>query len=145
MFLPLPVLAHTIVVAPNTAVSTLKQGIDRAINGDTILVKPGIYTSVNTLINKELTILGQNKPVLDARFRDEVVTITSDHVKFDGFVIQNTKTGSMRDYAGIRLSSVEFVTISNNILVNNFFGIYLSNCKHIEVLHNHITGSNNIE
>jgi len=82
---------------------------------------------------------------LDARFQEEVATITSPHVKFDGFVIKNSKTGSMRDYAGIRLSDVEYVTVSNNILVNNFFGIYLSNCKHIQVLHNHLTGSNNAE
>jgi nitrous oxidase accessory protein len=145
LILPIHAMARTIVVAPKTPVSTLKQAVELARNGDTIIVKKGIYTSLNTLINKELTILGQNKPVLDARFQEEVVTITNDHVKFDGFVIQNTKTGSMRDYAGIRLSNVKFVTISNNILVNNFFGIYLSNCKHIDVLHNHITGSNNIE
>ncbi|CAN5405742.1 nitrous oxide reductase family maturation protein NosD [soil metagenome] len=145
LFLSLPASARTIVVAPKTAVATLKRGIDLAKNGDTILVKAGTYISLNTLINKELTILGQNKPVLDARFRDEVVTVTSNNVKFDGFIIKNSKTGSMRDFAGIRLSNVQFVTISNNKLVNNFFGIYLSNCMHVQVLHNNITGSNNIE
>jgi nitrous oxidase accessory protein len=143
VFLSAPVLAKTIIVAPKTTVSTLKQAVELANNGDTIIVRQGVYTSINTLINKELTILGDHDPVLDARFQDEVVTITSNHVKFDGFIIQNTKTGSMRDYAGIRLSNVESVTVSNNKLLNNFFGIYLSNCKHIQVLHNHITGSNN--
>ncbi len=145
LFLPLPVLARTIVVSPKTAVSSLKQAVDMAENGDTIIVKKGRYTSFNTLINKQLTILGQNEPVLDANFREEVITITSNNVKFDGFVIQNSKTGSMRDFAGIRLSNVEFVTISNNTLLNNFFGIYLSNCKYIQVLHNDVTGSRNIE
>src|SRR5665213_114571 len=145
LWLPMSAFGRTIIVSPGSAVATLKQAITIANNGDTIIVKKGVYTSLNTIVNKPLTILGQDKPVLDARFLEEVVTITSDHVKFDGFVIQNTKTGSMRDYAGIRLSNVQFVTVSNNILVNNFFGIYLSNCKHIDVLHNHITGSNNIE
>jgi nitrous oxidase accessory protein len=143
--LPLAVSARTVVVSPNTVISSLKQAVDLAKNGDTIIVKKGTYTSLNTLINKELTILGQNWPVLDAHFREEVVTITSNHVKFVGFVIKNSKTGSMRDFAGIRLSNVEFVTVSNNKLVNNFFGIYLSNCKHIEVLHNDVTGSRNLE
>lgn len=145
LLLPVSAFGRTIIVSPGSAVATLKQAIIIANNGDTVIVKKGVYTSLNTIVNKQLTILGEDRPVLDARFQEEVVTITSDHVKFDGFVIQNTKTGSMRDYAGIRLSNVEFVTIGNNILVNNFFGIYLSNCKHIEVLHNHITGSNNIE
>ncbi len=145
LFLPIYASARTIVVAPKTPVSTLDQAVGTARNGDTIIVKKGVYSSLNTLINKELTILGQNKPVLDGRFQDEVVTITCNNVKFDGFIIRNTKIGSMHDYAGIRLSNVEYVTISNNILVNNFFGIYLSDCKHIQVLYNHLTGTNNIE
>ena len=145
MFLPLPVLARTIIVCPKTPVSSLKQAVEMAKNGDTIIVKKGNYVSLNTLIDKKLTILGQDKPVLDAHYREEVVTITSNNVKFDGFVIQNSKTGSMRDFAGIRLSNVEHVTISNNTLLNNFFGIYLSNCSHIQVLHNDLTGSKNIE
>src|SRR6185312_865203 len=145
LLLPVSAYGRTIIVSPGSAVATLKQAVILANAGDTIIVKKGVYTSLNTIINKPLTVLGQDKPVLDARFLEEVVTITSDHVKFDGFVIQNTKTGSMRDFAGIRLSNVEFVTISNNILFNNFFGVYLSNCQNIEVLHNHITGSDNIE
>src|SRR5581483_1989917 len=106
LLLPLPVLARTIVVSPKATTSSLKQAVGMAKNGDTIIVKMGHYASFNTLINKQLTILGQGSPVLDARFREEVVTITSSNVKFDGFVIQNSKTGSMRDFAGIRLSNV---------------------------------------
>jgi nitrous oxidase accessory protein len=145
LLIPLPALARTIVVAPQTKVASLKQAVALAQNGDTILVKKGTYICMNTLVDKELTILGQDHPILDARFLEEVITITSGHVKLDGFIVQNSKTGSMRDFAGIRLSNVEFVTISNNMLINNFFGIYLSNCKHIQILHNNITGSNNIE
>lgn len=145
LLLPLPAMARTIVVSPGTMIPTLKRGVEMANNGDTILVRKGTYISFNTIINKELTVLGENEPVLDARFQEEVVTITSGHVKFDGFIIKNSKTGSMRDYAGIRLSSVEDVTISNNKLINNFFGIYLSDCKRIQVLHNTLIGSNNVE
>jgi len=145
LLIPLQTLAQTIVVAPQTKIASLQQAITLAKNGDTILVKKGTYLSLNTLIDKELTILGQNQPVLDARFQEEVLTITASHVKLDGFIIKNSKTGAMRDFAGIRLSNVEFVTISNNTLVNNFFGIYLSNCKRIQVLHNRISGSYNIE
>jgi nitrous oxidase accessory protein len=145
LLMPIPVLAHTIVVEPRTKIASIKQAVTLAQNGDTILVKKGTYISLNTVVDKELTILGQDYPVLDGRFREEVLTITANHVKLDGFIVKNSKTGSMRDFAGIRLSNVEFVTISNNRLTNNFFGIYLSNCNHIRLLHNHVTGSYNIE
>ncbi|MBS1530512.1 MAG: nitrous oxide reductase family maturation protein NosD [Bacteroidetes bacterium] len=145
LLLPATVWGRTIIVAPHTAVANLKQAIDLAKNGDTVIVKPGIYTSVNTIINKELTVLGEGKPVLDARYQDEVVTITSSNVKFDGFTIQNSKTGSMRDFAGIRLSKVQNVTVSNNTLLNNFFGIYLSDSNNIRLLNNRLSGSDNLE
>ena len=145
LLLPLPALARPVIVSPGTAIATLKQAVDLAKSGDTIIVKKGDYISLNTIINKPLTILGQGNPVLDARFQEEVITITGNHVKIDGFIIQNSKTGSMRDFAGIRLSNTEYVTVSNNILKNNFFGIYLSDCHHIQVLNNHVIGSNNIE
>lgn len=145
LMIPATVWGRTIVVAPHTGVASLQQAVGQAQNGDTIIVRSGTYTSVNTIINKQLTILGQNKPVLDAYFKDEVVTIVSNNVTFNGFTIQNSRTGSMRDFAGIRLSKVQNVTVSNNTLLNNFFGIYLSDCNDIHVLNNHLSGSNNLE
>ena len=145
LMIPATVWGRTIVVAPHTGVASLQQAVGQAQNGDTIIVRSGTYTSVNTIINKQLTILGQNKPVLDAHFKDEVVTIVSNGVTFNGFTIQNSRTGSMRDFAGIRLSKVQNVTVSNNTLLNNFFGIYLSDCNDIRVLNNRLSGSNNLE
>ena len=145
LMIPATVWGRTIVVAPHTAVASLQQAVEQAQSGDTIIVQGGTYTSVNTIVNKPLTILGQNKPVLDAHFKDEVVTIVSNNVTFNGFIIQNSRTGSMRDFAGIRLSKVQNVTVSNNTLLNNFFGIYLSDCNNIHVLNNHLSGSNNLE
>ncbi|MBS1527224.1 MAG: nitrous oxide reductase family maturation protein NosD [Bacteroidetes bacterium] len=145
LLMPAIVRARTINVAPHTAVASLKQAVGQARNGDTIIVGQGTYISANTIIDKALTVLGRNRPVLDARYQDEVVTITSNNVTFDGFVVRNSKTGSMRDFAGIRLSKVQNVTVSNNTLLNNFFGIYLSDCDYIRVLNNHLSGSNDLE
>jgi nitrous oxidase accessory protein len=139
----LTVHAKTIVVAGKTRIASLKQAVELASNGDTIIVKSGIYTSSNTIINKSLTVLGENFPVLDAQHQEEVVTILSNNVKFDGFVVRNSKTGDMRDFAGIRLHKVSNVTISNNKLANNFFGIYLSDSENIQILNNNCKGTNN--
>lgn len=133
--------AKTIVVAPATQVSSLKKAIAIANDGDTILVLKGTYSSFNTIINKEVTILGKDFPILDAQLKEEVITIRANNVKFDGFIIKNSKSGDMRDFAGIRLHRVENVTISNNRLINNFFGIYLSDSKNIKVRGNTVKGA----
>lgn len=136
------VLGKTIVVSQKTTINSLQKALQIAVNGDTILVKKAHYTSFNTIINKEVTILGADYPVLDAHFAEEVVTIKANNVKFDGFTIKNSKTGAMRDFAGIRLNKVQHVTISNNRLLNNFFGIYLSDSKDIKIHHNTSKGTN---
>lgn len=142
LLLPMISQAKTIVVSKDSSVPSLQAAMKRATRGDTILVKQGHYISLNTTIDKEVTILGQNFPVLDAQLKEEVVTILSDNVKFDGFEIRNSKTGAMRDYAGIRLYKVQNVTISNNRLFNNFFGIYLSDSRNIRIISNQSTGNN---
>jgi nitrous oxidase accessory protein len=133
--------AKTITVSKNSRVASLKAALELAVKGDTIRVKGGHYTSLNTIVDKEVVILGENYPVLDAHLKEEVITILANHVTFDGFEIRNSKTGSMRDYAGIRLYRVENATISNNRLVNNFFGIYLSDSRNIRVTGNKTTGN----
>ncbi|HET8829335.1 MAG TPA: nitrous oxide reductase family maturation protein NosD [Pelobium sp.] len=142
-FFPISSIAKTISVAPNTRFATLKAAVAIAKDGDTIIVKKGIYPSYNTIIDKQLTILGQGMPVLDAQFKEEVITIKADHVTLDGFVIQNSKVGDLRDFAGVRIFQAKHIIISNNLLKNNFFGIYISDAHHIKVINNKLVGTFN--
>ncbi|KHJ39547.1 nitrous oxide reductase family maturation protein NosD [Pedobacter glucosidilyticus] len=141
LFIPEMLISRTIVVAPAGKITSLKNAVALAKDGDTIIVKAGKYNSFNTLIDKQLTILGQGYPVLDAGFKEECLTITAHHVKLDGFIVKNSKTGAMRDYAGIRLHHTAYVTISNNKLLHNFFGIYVSDSRNIQILNNECKGS----
>lgn len=142
-FFPICLIAKTITVAPKTQYATLKAAVAVAKNGDTIIVKKGIYPSHNTIIDKQLTILGQEMPVLDAQFKEEVITIKANHVTLDGFVIQNSKVGDLRDFAGIRVFQAKHITISNNLLKNNFFGIYISDAHKVNVINNKLVGTFN--
>lgn len=140
-FFPSNLIAKTITVALHTKVATLKSAVALAKNGDTILVKKGTYPSHNTIIDKQVTILGQGFPILDAQFKEEVITIKADHVTLSGFIIQNSKVGDLRDFAGIRVFQAKYVIITNNQLKNNFFGIYLSDVHHAKVTNNKISGT----
>lgn len=135
--------AKTITVAPKTKINTLKIAVSLASNGDTIIVKKGIYPSYNTIIDKQVTVLGQGWPVLDAQLKEEVITIKADHVTIDGFIIQNSNAGDLRDFAGIRVFQAKYIIITNNQLKNNFFGIHISDSHHVKVINNKLTGTFN--
>ena len=89
MLLVLPLFGRTIEVCPNCDISSIKQGIEAASECDTIIVKGGIYTEGNIIINKSLHLIGLNYPILDGQNETEILTITADHVTVDGFQIQN--------------------------------------------------------
>ena len=130
--------AKIITVGKTYPVKTIKQGLALANDGDTVLVTPGIYKEGNILINKKIIFLGKNFPTLDGQNKFEVVSVAADNVIVKGFKIINSGYAALDDPCGIKVYDRSFVRIENNILDNNFFGIYLQNSKNSIVKNNFI-------
>lgn len=125
-----------------TATQNLQHAIKTANAYDTLLLKAGIYASINTEIKKPLTLIGEKGTVLDGMLKDDVLVILSNDVVVSGIEIRNSKCGSMKDYAGIRVFKSRNVRIENCVLTNTFFGIYLSDTKYTVVKHCKSKGAN---
>ncbi len=97
-----------------------------AVDGDSVVVKGGIYKEGNILITKPIQFIGINFPVLDGENKTEILTVRSNNVTVEGFQIQNVGTSYIEDRAGIRFDRSHNFTIRNNKLLNTFFGIYLA-------------------
>ncbi len=115
----------TISVGANGQFTSLLKAIETAKHGDTILVSKGIYKEGNVVIDKRLVLLGENYPTIDGEKKNEVISIKHDSVVFKGFNVINCAYGTITDPAGIRTYNVNNIIIENNILDNNFFGIYI--------------------
>ncbi len=111
-----------------------------ALPCDTILVKSGSYKEGNLLIDKDLTILGENFPILDGGGNHEVLTVHNNFFHLEGFQIQNIGTSYTEDRAGVRLKECQNFTIKNNRLLDAFFAIYLQRSKNGVVEGNFIKG-----
>lgn len=130
--------AKTITVGRLYPVKTIKQAIALANDGDIIIVTQGVYKEENIIINKKIKFLGKNFPVLDGQNKAEVLSVAADSVVIKGFKIINSGHAALDDPCGIKVYDRNFVVIENNILDNNFFGIYLQNCKNAVVKNNTI-------
>ncbi|MBL7766878.1 MAG: nitrous oxide reductase family maturation protein NosD [Chitinophagaceae bacterium] len=117
--------AMTITVGKDFPIKSINRAIAMANDGDTVLVHEGLYREGNILVNKSISVIGKNKPILDGQKKFEVVTIRASHVMFDGFVVQHSGYATLEDPGGIKVYNAYAVTISNNILEDNFFGIYI--------------------
>lgn len=129
----LPATANTIVVQSGGKVSSIRSAIAQANAGDTIRVKAGTYREGNILITKPLVLIGEGKPVVDGEHKVEVFTVEAEHVTIEGFQITNSGVSSMKDLAGIGSLQGNFLVVRNNEFIATFFGVHISNAKHVIV------------
>ncbi|ESU19609.1 copper-binding protein [Flavobacterium cauense R2A-7] len=125
-------------VGKNHPLKSIKAAIAQSSDGDTIVVQSGTYKEGRILINKQITLIGKHFPILDGENKSEVISINADNVVVKGFKIQNSGHAALEDPCGIRVYDKSNVTVENNILDNNFFGIYIQNGKNCIIKNNTI-------
>lgn len=136
-----------LIVYPNQNLGSVVENLKE---GSTLIIKAGTYKVDNIKITKSISIIGENFPIIEGNNKDEVFTITANNVTITGLVIKNAGVSFLQENAAIKLNEVSNCRIENNILKNNFFGIYLSksfNCviknNKIEAYNQHETNSGN--
>jgi len=135
-----PSYAQKIEVCTTCPISTLKKAIAVAKDYDTITIKKGTYKEHSIIVDKPLTIIGKNYPVIDGEKKGEIITVISDNVTVDGLFIINVGTSYTADYAAIRIKRSKHFTVKNLVFEKLFFGIYLEKSSYGKVYHNKIIG-----
>lgn len=132
--------AKVIIVSNSGPINTILKAISQSNDYDTVLVKSGEYAEGNIIVNKKLTIIGENFPVIDGKGTGEIFTIVSNDVHISGLTINNSGISFLEENAGIRLKEVRHCVITGNKFNNNFFAIYLAKSADCIVRNNFIRG-----
>lgn len=130
--------AQLINVGAKFPIKTIKHGLALAKSGDTVKVHSGIYREGTIIIDKKIVFIGVNHPTLDGEKKHEVLSVKHDSVVVDGFKIIRSSYATLTEPCGIKVYNKRYVVIQNNILDDNFFGIYLQNSRHCIVKNNKI-------
>jgi len=130
--------ANVIEVGPNMPIKSIKKAIALANAGDTVMVHKGLYKEGNIIINKRIVFLGKNLPVLDGQKKYEVLSIKADSVVVSGFKVIKSGYATLEDPCGIKVYNKNYVVIQNNVLDDNFFGIYIQNGSHCIIKNNRL-------
>jgi len=104
--------------------TTIQDAINKSSPSDTIYVYAGLYTE-NIVINETINLVGSDKDttIIDGGGIGDTVNITVDSASITGFTIRNS--GQTWGDAGIDMSSVDDCYIGDNIITNNYHGIFL--------------------
>lgn len=131
--------ANTIKVGQSFPVKRIKDALAIAKAGDSILVHAGLYKEQNIIVAKRVFLIGIGYPVVDGESKYEIFSVKADSTVISGFKVQHSGHATLDDPGGIKVYDANYVTVSNNILDDNFFGIYIQYGKHCTIKNNSIT------
>ncbi len=117
-------LAHARASAADTPPS-LQERIAAAAPGDTVVVDGGVFRE-QVVIDKPLSLVGRNWPVIDGGGQGDVVTIAADDVTVTGFVIRGTSHSLSQEPAAVKADGVDRVVIKNNRIFDAHFGVHIT-------------------
>ncbi len=120
----------------------LAAAVANAQPGDVIEVTGGVYTG-SLEIDKPLTLIGVDWPVLDGKNEGTVLKITAPDVTVRGFVIKNSGDSLDQENSGLAIEAAGAL-IENNRFEETLFGIYLRNA-HNSVIRGNIISSKDLD
>jgi nitrous oxidase accessory protein len=122
--------------------STIQEAIDSGSKGDTIFVKRGIYYNQSLIVNKTLSLIGEDANTTILRGLDITSTslgpitiaiqIDANNVTITGFTITNTYTGITGNGNGTKISGNIIMAITNGMSIGGYYKT---------ITYNNITGS----
>lgn len=141
LFFPIFIFSSTIKVGKNEQYKTIKTAIAASKSGDSILVEKGVYKEGNINVDRSLTIIGNERPILDGEMKYEILSFRADHIVLKGFKIINSGEDQVENIGAIRLYNSQYAIIENNIFENNYFGIYIQRGFRCLIQNNKITST----
>lgn len=140
LFYAVPVEGNIFRVGSNQHYKSVQRAIHAADSGDTILIHAGRYEEGSIVIDKRLTIIGLNMPVISGSKKYEVILINADGVHVEGLRIVDVGVSYLKDLAAIRIKDSDSVTIYGNDIYNAFFGIYVAKSHYATISNNQVIG-----
>jgi nitrous oxidase accessory protein len=125
------------VVSPSGPFTTIQKALEAASPGDTIVVRGGVYQQP-LVVEKSITLIGEDWPVIDGGGLGSVVTLNAAGIVFRGFEVRGSGSEPDRDHSGIALKAAD-ILVENNRLYDVLFGVFVARADRAIVRNNQVT------
>ena len=135
--------AATLTVGPTAQFQSIQKAISSAQPGDTIEVRAGNYNE-NLLIDKQLIVIGIDRPLVRGNGSGSVVVVSGDSCTFRGFRVEHSGSDLQTEDSGVLLRSSNN-RIEENELSDILYGIYFYRSQGNMIRWNSIRGRKELE
>ena len=133
-----------------SASDNLQQTLDNSQDGDVITLAAGQYLG-NFIINKQITLRGtgikDEVAIIDSQGKGHGLRLKNSHITIENLTIINwgddltEQNSGVYSHDKIDNKKVPNITIKNNILIGDGFGIWLNQADNATVSHNRVKGN----
>lgn len=135
------VRAETIVVSPEGPQRSIAAAVRAAAPGATIIVRPGTYREPPFVVDRPLTLVGEQRPVIEPAAEGTLIRIVADDVVLRGLVLANIVPSHVEDRAAVRFERVRGCVVEDNEIRDAPFGIFLSEVSDCHIVRNVVHGA----
>lgn len=128
-------------VGMSYSIKTISDAISQADDYDTLLISKGNYLEYDLLIDKPLTLIGKEFPVIDGQSNGFVMTVNSHDVNISGIHFKGSKVSFVEDFAALLIEDSYNCNIIGNKFSDNFFALYLSRSYNCNLFKNELIGN----
>jgi nitrous oxidase accessory protein len=121
-------------------VKTVAKALEMAQPGDEVCLQKGIYKESGLMINKRLTLCGEEGAIIDGDGQ-AILFVKHDSVTIRDLKLRNVSTNYIEDRAAIKGLEVNFLQILRVKVSKSFFGILLEKSSNGVISHCMIEGS----
>lgn len=117
--------------------ASIAELIADAAPGETVVVPSGVYRE-QVVVDKPLTLIGEDWPVIDAGGAGDVVLVTAPDVTLRGFVVQGSARDVTGEPAGVRVRADRAIVEGNRVR-DTLYGIVLEDSSGHRVADNAVS------
>jgi nitrous oxidase accessory protein len=117
---------------------SINAAVEKANEGDTLLLGFGEYLEHEIVIRKSLTIQGEGTPVINGQNQGNVFLVAGKNIHFRGIKIINTGKSNIDDSAAIKFFDSENCSVNDVDLENTYFGLHFSNSSNLIIKNNRL-------
>lgn len=134
LLVPYASLAREFLVEP--VAGALLAALHDAVEGDRIVLLPGIHDVTATSIRMPLTIEGRPGATIDGGGRGSILLVETNGVTIRDLHIRNTGVSYSRDFAAIKVENARDCLFENNLLTDVAYGVHINRSQGITVRSN---------